>query len=371
MGAQFPIGVAPRGTVPGRSSGVASSEPHPAPTAAGDHAVRPAVARALSALERSGVRWALLRGESELGSRGGDVDVLVARTDLPRLAGELARAGFGRLRRYGRRPHTFFLAYDAGEDGWVKLDVVTELAFGRYQELELGGGAGCLERRRAIRGLAVLTADDGFWTLVLHCLLDGGGFPAAHRTALVALAADASASGPLAQAVDPVLPEGLRADAILRLAKAGDWVTLERAAPFIRARWLGRRRLSGRARALRNRTMRRLGRVPPLCGPGLTIRARPAESGLAAGVAERWPLPHRRLRLHGPLAVRLRSVSLAGWHAARGRLVILELSEEATRSRLERMAGGSDLRALGVSENSPVQEATAELWRRYVERSQG
>lgn len=363
MAGHVPTDVARREIRAGRSAGVAATDAH---------AIRPAVARALSALERSGIQWALLRGESELGSPEGDVDLLVASKDLPRLADELAQLGFGRLRRYGRGPHTFFLAYDAAEGCWDKLDVVTDLAYGPYQELTLGGGAGCLERRRSTRGLVVLAADDGFWTLLLHCLLDGGGFPDTHRRALLSLADGASASGPLGQTIRGVLPENWGPDALLGLAKAQDWVTLEGAAPFIRAHWLSRCRLTGRARALGNRTMRRLGRVPPLCGSGLTVFTRPANAALAAAVAERWPLPHRRLRLEGSLALRLRNLALTRWHAARGRLVLVELAEDVPPPRLlERAVGGSDFGALGLSGHASVQEATAEIWRRYASRSRG
>ena len=371
MRAHLPTDAPRRGTVLAGSSGVASAEPHPAPAATQAHAIRPAVARALSALERPGIEWALLRGESELGSPEGDVDILVAPTDLPRLAEELAQLGFGRLHRHGRGPHTFFLAYDTAEDCWVKLDVVTDLAYGPYQELTLGGGAGCLERRRSAGGLVVLAADDGFWSLLLHCLLDGSGFSDTHRRALHSLGDSASARGPLAQTIGRVLPETYGADTLLELAKAEEWVTLERAAPFIRAHCLSRRRLTGRARALRNRAMRRLGRVPPLCGPGLTVHTAP-ESGLAAAVAERWALPHRRLRLQRSLAARIRNVALTRWHAAWGRLVILELSEHVPPSRLlGRLVGGGDLGALAFTGHDSAQEATAEIWRRYVERSRG
>lgn len=373
MCANLPTDVARRGTIPGRSRGTPSGGRDPIPTAAEANAIPPAVARMLSALERSGIRWALLRGEAELGSRGGDVDVLVAAGDLPRLAGELTQLGFGGLRRRGHGPHTFFLAYDRSEDRWVKLDVVTDLAYGHHQELTLDGAVGCLERRRqSTNGVVLLATDDGFWTLLLHCLLDGGGFSATHRRALLSLVRSASARGPLAQAIDRALPENVRAGALLELAEAEDWASLERAAPFIRARWSGRLRLSSRARALRNRTMRRLGRIPPLCGPGLCVRARPAEFALAAGVAERWPLPHRLLRLEGSPAALLRTLALTRWHWVRGRLVLVECAERLPASRLlERVVGGSGFEGLGLSSDASAQEATAEIWRRSVERSRG
>ena len=127
MSANLPTDVARRGNAPGRSpgTGVPAVGRHPAPTAAEATAIPAALARTLSALEQSDIRWALLRGEAELGAPGADVDVLVATGDFPRLTGELRELGFGRLRRPGHGPHTFFLAYDPAEDRWVKLDVVT------------------------------------------------------------------------------------------------------------------------------------------------------------------------------------------------------------------------------------------------------
>jgi hypothetical protein len=373
MSANLPTDVARRGAVRGREPGAGASSPGrpPAPAAAASSAIPPAVARTFSALERSGISWALLRGEAELGSPGGDVDVLVAGEDLPRLAAELTQLGFGRLRRPGHGPHTFFLAYDPVEDRWVKLDVVTALAYGRHQELTLGGAAGCLKRRRrSADGLALLAEDDAFWTLFLHCLLDGGGFPAAHRRTLLRLVSGATARGPLAQIVDRALPDDVRADALLGQVKAEDWVSLERAAPIIRARWSGRFRLALKARALRNRTMRRLGRIPPLCGPGLRVRARPAEFVIVAAVAERWPLPHRRVRLEGSTAALLRTLALTRWHSLRGRLVLIACSQGLPLSRLlERVVGGTDFDALGLSMHASAQESTAEIWRRYREGS--
>jgi hypothetical protein len=130
--------------------------------------------------------------------------------------------------------------------------------------------------------------------------------------------------------------------------------------------------VTGRARALGNRTMRRLGRVPLLCGPGLTVLAWPGDSALAAAVTERWALPHRRLRLEGSLAARLRNLALTRWHAARGRLVFVELADHGPPSPLlVRVIGARDLGALDFTGHDSAQEATAEIWRRYVERSRG
>jgi hypothetical protein len=368
MGTHFRIDVARGEMLSARSSGVAAAGRHPTPTATGIGVARTTVGMALLALERSRARWVLLRGESELGSPEGDVDILLAPADLRRVGEELARLGFARLRRYGRSPHTFFLAYDAAEDCWVKLDLVTELAYGRFHELRLGGGAGCLDRRRSTGGLVVLAPDDGFWTLLLHCLLDKGYFQDAHRNALRSLVDRASATGPMARVIGGVLPDAWGAEECLAAIRADDWVALERAAPFIRARSLSRCGLTGRSRALRNRMMRRLGRIPPFCAAGLAVYARPEEARLAAAVSGRWALPQRRLRLEGSLADRLRSLLLAGWHVVWGRLVILQLSQDAPWPRLfERALRAADLGAPFSPGEESAQEATARVWRRYVE----
>ena len=71
------------------------------------HAVHPALLRAFAAMDDAGVAWCLLRGEARLADPTGDVDLLVAQRDLPRLDAVLASAGFlavqaGRLSRTPR-----------------------------------------------------------------------------------------------------------------------------------------------------------------------------------------------------------------------------------------------------------------------------
>jgi hypothetical protein len=56
------------------------------------HAVHPVLERAFGALDASQVRWCLLRGEAALADPPGDVDLLVAAADLPRLDTALEEA---------------------------------------------------------------------------------------------------------------------------------------------------------------------------------------------------------------------------------------------------------------------------------------
>jgi hypothetical protein len=234
--------------------------PTPAPS---EQTIHPAVSRALEALERSNVHWCLLRGESALASLVGDVDLLVARDDMPRLRAALAPVGYVPLRAWGRGPHRFFVAYDEASARRVKLDVVTQLAYGRYQELRTAAAAGCLARRRYAGGLALLSPGDGFWALLLHCMLDREAFSGAHRGRLLELAGDADCDIELANIADAAFAEGGGAATVLDLVRAEDWTALTTIAKGGRAAGANGRGLEMRLRVLVNRALRRAANVLP------------------------------------------------------------------------------------------------------------
>lgn len=152
-------------------------------------------ADALAALERSGARWAVLRGDA-LEQGAGDIDVLVAADDADHLDRALAAAGFARIRTWRHGPHRFFVGYDAGADGWVKLDVVTRLTYRVGRELPGEVVDAVLGRIVTTNGLPRLAPDDEFWALALHCLLDRGAVPPHHLERLAELASP-EPGGPL------------------------------------------------------------------------------------------------------------------------------------------------------------------------------
>src|SRR4051812_46512009 len=130
-----------------------------------------AVASPFAALDRAGVRWCLLRGEP-VPSPGGDVDVLVHPADLASVRRVLTAEGtFAEVHGWGRGAHHFFVDRVPAEHGSLKLDVVTDLEFGRYGELPSRLGDSVLQRRRRDGALVRPAPDDGFWTLLLHVLL--------------------------------------------------------------------------------------------------------------------------------------------------------------------------------------------------------
>jgi hypothetical protein len=233
----------------------------PITRAAGKPAVHAAVARALEALERAGVHWCLLRGESDLGSPEGDVDLLVAGGDMRRLRRALAPVGFVPLRAWGRGPHRFFVWYDEASACGIKLDVVTEFAFDRYQELRTAAAAGCLARRRYIGALALLAPGDAFWALLLHCMLDRESFSVGHRGRLLDLAGAADCDSELGRVAQAVFGERRGAATLLELVRAEDWGALTAIAKEAPVGWPRRRRLVIRLRVLTNRALRRASNV--------------------------------------------------------------------------------------------------------------
>jgi hypothetical protein len=232
----------------------------PAP---GEQAIHPAVSLALEALERSNVHWCLLRGESDLASLDGDVDLLVARGDMPRLRDALAPLGYVPLRAWGRGPHRFFVAHDETSASRVKLDVVTQLAYGRYQELRTAAAAGCLARRRHVGALALLSPDDAFWALLLHCMLDREAFSAAHRGRLLELAGEADCNSELGKIANVAFAERSGALTLLELVRAEDWTALTTIAKEARSNRANGRRLEMQLRVVVNRALRRASNVLP------------------------------------------------------------------------------------------------------------
>jgi hypothetical protein len=334
---------------------------------------RPAVQRtvdlALQALDREGVRWAVLR-EPDLEDPAGDVDILCHQADLPRLEAALAPIGFGRLRTHGRGSHSFFLAYDGADERWIKLDVVTELAFGRYQEFRLDSAEGCLERSRRTGLFVVLSTDDAFWTLLLHSLLDPGTLSPAQRMALRELGSAASMDGPLALALEGVLSKPGHAAVLLEVTQTGDWTALEGLAQGVRNAWVRGSPVRVRARAKWNVLLRRASRLPPLCRGGPVILARPEESSLAAAVAGRWYLPHRLLRLGDSRRDTIAGVLAARWLAARGRLVVLVGPPNSSLPRfLAHVSRVREFRSVSdMASSRPLPDSVARLWRLYMGR---
>src|SRR5215217_2298252 len=92
---------------------------------------------ALAAIDTHGVRYSRRNGSIDVDDPAADVDVLVRPGDLPGLHRALTGAGWLLLRAPGHRGHRFYLR-EAPDLTWLKLDVVTELRYGRERSSVAG-----------------------------------------------------------------------------------------------------------------------------------------------------------------------------------------------------------------------------------------
>lgn len=228
--------------------------------------IHPVLGATLVRLDTAAVRWCLLRGGAELTSLDGDVDLLVHPRDLRILRALLAQGGFVEPRAWGRWPHRFFVAQLPGQPGRIKLDVVTELAFGRHAELRTHAAEGVLAGRVREGALLRPAHPDAFWALLLHALLDRGEVRPPQAIELEALAVLArSGRSPLRPTIEAACPGGWSAARIADAAAASRFDELLELAPKLRARWPGSPVVATAARAWFRSGLRRASRrLPPL-----------------------------------------------------------------------------------------------------------
>jgi thymidylate kinase len=297
-------------------------------------------------LDRADVRWCLLRVPADLAAPEGDIDLLVAGTDVKYARRALTALGFVQMPRPGTSLH--FLSYHRPTDRWLWLHVVTTLAFGPYHALRTGAEVGCLTRAVACGPMTVLAPDDAFWALLLHCLLDKGGVAERHRARLRTQAECARTDTPLARLVGAVCPPTLTPERLVECARQGDWEALESFARALEESWLRRQPIAAREKlayraahlrdSLRTRSARR-GLSVAVLGPdgagkstlcaalasSFVLPVRSMYMGLTGGAlryADRVRIPGVRLLLR--LCVHWARYLTARFHQARGRLVVID-----------------------------------------------
>ncbi len=148
------------------------------------------LAKTFDALEQKQVRYCLLRGYAELpiASAHKEIDLLVYPDDLRLFAATVRGLGFVAIPAWGHAPHSFFVAFDETSGSWLKLDVVTDLVYGRpIRFLRLDCARQCLKERVAINGIPTLTPENELLTLLLHHILDKGAIPEERRACLHSL----------------------------------------------------------------------------------------------------------------------------------------------------------------------------------------
>jgi thymidylate kinase len=232
----------------------------------GEEKIHPALRAAFAALDRQAIAWVLLLGLGELHKPSGDVDLLVDAAARQQIDAVLRAVGFARPAVRGHGSQRFYVAYDARNDDWIKLDVVTDVAFGGRQQFQTPLAPALLARRRRVGAVAVLHPDDAFWHALMHHLLLHGEVPERRRGELRELAGDGPDAGPFGTVIRELhsrLIPGLR-----RAVATGDWHAVSAMGRALRRAWYLRGGLGVAVRSERHRWKRH---VPPPGPPGLRV----------------------------------------------------------------------------------------------------
>ncbi|WP_160663651.1 hypothetical protein [Pseudarthrobacter sp. ATCC 49987] len=325
--------------------------------------IHPLIARAFQALDGSGLAWVLLRGEDDLVRPRGDVDILVGDGQMQRVDALLAGVGFRRVLAPGHGSHRFYFSYDAAEDLWLKLDVVSEISFGPYQQWHTPLAQGCLKRRLRNGLLWLPATTEQAWLQLLHTMLDKGGAVGPERVETVRVAgALASTDDAIAAYVDRQVGPGTAAQ-LLKLVRSGSVEDFRGPALRMASALTRNAPLRTRFTADRNRGLRlisptfqgRVGRgiVVGVVGPEGAVETTPLRR-----LCESFPVPSRcvYLGIQGPgrrggwvaritggrlgqgAVGQIRGAVAARYHYRRGRLVLVV--RPANDSLLPGSAGG-------------------------------
>jgi hypothetical protein len=302
-------------------------------------AIHPVAAQSFDALQDAGVSWCLLRGERRLASPPHDVDILVSHADLRRATEALAGVGFAAVPTWARGSHRFFVRYEAGAGGWLQIDAVTELAYGPQYAIQTNASAGCLRRGERIGPLTILSGDDAFWTLLLHCVLDRRNVPAHQKERLDVLASLATPSGQLARFVLEAAGPDWDPRRILECVKAAEWDALDGLRTAVIKGWARRHPLRFGGRVLNGASrwkaepvhtaMRLRGLRVAIVGPTGHEAAE-----VASSLAESFYFPVSVGAWDDGIAAAFRTA----WRQARGRLVVLAASSREVDRRGKRRA---------------------------------
>jgi thymidylate kinase len=310
------------------------------------------LAKTLAALDHAAVRYAAVRDGEELaaGAEPREVDLLVDPGDLVQLEAVIGPLGFVRVPAWGHEPHRFYVAYDSASCRWLKLDVVTQICYGRpCHAWRVPWERQCLERRVRRGTIWVLDPHDEVLTLLLHCLLDKSEIGPARRARLQELIrADLDQAG-LSQRWQTVWPGGPSWNRIASAIEHGEWDWLQnRVASLSRAL---RRRSWGYFcwRNVRDRGLRKLHQAyrflrPPAPAVAVVAPDGAGKSTLIATIEQSFGLQVRSIHMGlyrqgqrrawwrrvpglgilGNLCTQWARLLQARCHRARGRLVVFD-----------------------------------------------
>jgi thymidylate kinase len=223
--------------------------------------LHPRLAALFKGLDEASVSWCLLRIPTVLASPRGDVDLLINPTHVKTVRHVLLSQGFTPVPGWTELPDMLWVDFDELSGRFLVLEITDEIVFGPGGRLRTNERAGCLARRRHDGALWRLNDDDGYWALLLHCILDKGFVPDHYKQRLQSMAVVARIDGPFGRilaSLDADMPAQLRDAALL-----GSWSQLQALAPALSRKWTAQLRNTERLRPFLVRSWR-LVRAPLL-----------------------------------------------------------------------------------------------------------
>jgi thymidylate kinase len=263
--------------------------------------MHPLLLHTFQQLEYENISYCLLRGYEELdeATQGGDVDLLVEEHQFERVRRLLCLLGFVHLPNWGYTPHQFFVAYDEASDGWLKLDIVTSIYYGKpIPSIETDLAVTCLDRRQRIGAIFALSCEDEFITLLLHCVLDKGEFAPHRQRRLETLRHEVIDELYLTNQLRKYFSSGMTWARLASRIDESAWAGMLAERTAIMRRLTHAQKLGTFVRNLRGRILRKLDRVAGMLQPrSLTVALLAPDGGgkttLATELTKTFYLPSR------------------------------------------------------------------------------
>lgn len=259
--------------------------------------------RTIEALEQEKIPYCVMRDGERMQeyANGGEIDLLVPGTHFKRLRKLLNQFGFAEVPAWGHAPHHFFITYHKASDCWLKLDIVTRVAYGNpIHNLHTPLGDNCLQHRRKLGPVYVPAPEDEFITLLLHCVLDKG-YVAQHRgERLKELSHQIGDEAYISMLIRRYWDPGSNWPLLSALVNTGAWDALLSQRKAVARRLAQRAPLATRLQFVRDRVLRKLQRgvgylFPPTPSVALLAPDGAGKSTLAQGLGDHFYFPVRLL----------------------------------------------------------------------------
>jgi thymidylate kinase len=308
---------------------------------------------AFDGLEQNNIPYCLLRDFDqidEMAASGGEIDLLVDRDQWKSVCSCLTQIGFVYMRAWGHAPHHFFIAYDKGSECWIKLDVVTEIAYGkRNHALRTELAINCLNNRKHHAGIFIPSPEDEFVTLLLHCVLDKEEFAFNRRKRLINLSKEIGNIEYLSNLLEEFWSPAISWSRLKTLVEEEQWKALLAERREVAAYLVSGDEIGVFTRRMRSQVLRKLYRLLEMFRPQLPMVAFLAPDGAGKttltasiqsalffpvysvymGLHQKGTVTAKPSRIPGlgfvrRLLTQWQRYLLARYHQGRGRLVIFD-----------------------------------------------